>query len=476
MNVELNGKKSKKQGRDLTVGSIPIHLLHFTWSILLGNFLQTAYSIVNAMWVGKGFGVDAMAAITVSMPIFFTLTAVAAGLTMASGILAAQSYGKKDWKQLEYVVDNSTFLTIIIGIICIIAGHCFANKLLLSIHTEGNILPIATDYLRIFLWTIPFSFGMFLVSSLLRGIGDSTTPLIFQGVSLVLTGILDPILMFGLLGCPRLGLNGTAYATIISQALALISLLIYMKRHDFIILPKIRNMKLNVPISILTLKIGVPSMVQQALVSFGMMIIMGIVNKFGSDCAAAYGVVMRIDQLAFMPSMAAGIAASTLSGQNIGAQLFSRVKDIFKWSLMLGCSITGIASITALLFPHWLMHWFIDDPKVVSLGVEYLRIVGAGYMLFAVMFVSNGVINGAGHTLITTTFTLIGTWLARLPAAEYLSTKLNDPIGIWYGVIIGFVVGTSLSLLYYRSGRWKRPIKRNYNSDNKADIIPSTSD
>lgn len=459
MNTESCDRDQKgMRGRDLTIGSIPRHLIAFAWPMLGGNLLQTAYSIINAMWVGKGFGVNAMAAVTVSMPVFFILMAVALGLTMASGILVSHACGAKDWKQLTLVVHNSLLLTIVISILCVVIGHYAAGPMLSSIHTDRDVLPMAISYLRIFLWTIPFMFGMFLISSLLRGTGDSTTPLIFQGVSLLMTGILDPALMFGWIGFPRMGLNGTAVATIVSQAAALLALIIYIRHKKHIVSPEFRHMRIDIPTTMLTMKIGIPSMAQQALISMGMLVITGIVNKFGKDGTAAYGVAMRIDQLAFMPSMAIGMAASTIAAQNIGAGLYPRVNEVFRWAMIIGCGITAVASAAALIFPHWLLHWFIDDAVVVDLGMQYLRIVAAGYILFAIMFVTNGVINGAGHTFITTVISLIGIWLVRFPLAEYLSIRMNSLQGIWYAVVIGFLVGTILSLAYYISGRWKKPV------------------
>ncbi|MHB1459341.1 MAG: MATE family efflux transporter, partial [Armatimonadota bacterium] len=457
-NDECEIKPDEMHGRDLTTGSIPRHLIIFAWPMLMGNLLQTAYSIINAIWVGKGLGVDAMAAITVSMPVFFILMAMALGLTMASGILVSHACGAKDTPQLKLIVHNSIILTLVISVVCVIIGHYSASLMLTSIHTDPDVLPMAISYLQLMVWTIPFMFGMFLMSSLLRGTGDSTTPLIFQGISLLLTGILDPILIFGWLGFPKMGLNGTAVATIIAQVTALIALMIYIKRKNHIIAPELKGFRIDLQTIILTMRIGIPSMIQQALISLGMFVITGIVNKFGKDGAAAYGVAMRIDQLAFMPSMAIGMAASTLTGQNIGAKLYSRVSEVFKWAMILGCGITAIASASALLFPQWLLHLFINDENVINIGVHYLRIVGAGYVLFAVMFVANGVINGAGHTFITTLISLIGIWIIRFPLAVYLSNKMNRIEGIWYAVIIGFLVGTILSIIYYISGRWKKPV------------------
>lgn len=469
----IDGKRNnatrRMHGRDLTTGSIPQHLLAFSWPILIGNFLQTSYGIINAMWVGNGLGVNAMAAVTVSMPIFSILIAIAMGFSTAVGILAAQSYGAKDYIRLRVVVHNSIILTAIISTICMLVGYFGASPIAISVRTDPRVLPMTASYLKVLIWSIPFMFGMFLTASLLRGTGDSTTPLIFQGISLVINAVLDPIFMFGWLGFPKCGLNGTAYASIVSQVFALVALIIYIVKNDYIISPKLRFLKFDVHISAATLKLGVPTMIQQALISLGALIIVGIVNDFGKTAAAAYGVAARIDQLAFMPSIAIGIASTTLTGQNIGARLFDRVRETFKWSMIIGCGITALISATAFLFPNWIMHWFIKDSAVVEIGAGYLRIVGTAYVLFAVMIISNGIINGSGHTLIPTICTLINVWLVRVPAAEFMSSKIGTVNGVWYGFVFGFSAGAIISLSYYISGRWKKPAVTSSKTATKPD-------
>jgi len=271
-------------------------------------------------------------------------------------------------------------------------------------------------------------------------------------------------LIFGWLGFPRLGLNGTVVANLISQLGTFVALAWHMRRKRHVAAPDWVRVHLDWPNTSLTLKIGVPSMAQQALVSLGMIFILGLVNRFGAHSAAAFGIAGRLDQLAFMPAMAIGMAVSTLAGQNIGAQRFDRVHQVFFWGLVVGCGITFLATLLALAIPEHLIQLFArnEDNDVVVIGAQYLRIIGLGYLLFAVMFVSNGVINGAGHTLATTLFTLMAFWAVRIPLATYLSVRLNDVRGVWYASLIGFVVGTIMSLTYYFSGRWRKSVRKTF--------------
>lgn len=471
------------RGRDLTTGSIPRHLVAFSTPMLLGSMIQVLYSLVNAIWVGKGLGTNSMAAITESMPLFFLIVAVAMGLTMAANILVAQSYGAKNWDHLKQIIQNAAVLTIGTSLVCVVIGVAFAKPLLQIMGTPTAVLPGAVSYMQIFMLGTPFVFGTFLTASLLRGVGDSKTPVVFQAIFLALTAILDPLLMFGWLGFPKLGLIGTAVAGIITQAGACASICWYLHRNNHIISMDVRHMKLDLGTIRLLYRIGFPSMIQQSLISIGMVVITSLVNSFGDRATAAFGVAMRIDQLAFMPSMTLSIAASTLAGQNMGAQLPHRVNQVFRWGIIIACGITAFASILAISGPVLLLRCFTSDPAVIAIGINYLRIVGIGYLFMAVMFVSNGVINGSGHTFFTMLCTVVSLLAIRLPLAFYLSKAMGRPEGIWYAILIGLAVGMLMSLSYYFSGKWKTPVVRKFGTQQSNEdtepgegVLPNTID
>jgi putative MATE family efflux protein len=450
-------------GRDLTVGSIPRHLLTFSAPMLLGALLQNAYAVINGMWVGKGLSEADLAAVTATFPIFWMFVSAAIGLTMASNILVSQAYGAKDWGQLRRVVGNSV---VFVGAACValfLAGQVFAGALLRLLNTPPDIYAHAASYFHIYLWTLPTSFGIFLLAAFLRGSGDSVTPLWFQGGAVILACILDPVLMFGWLGAPRLGLNGTAYASIFAQLLPVIALWAHLRRKRHIVLPRIADLRFDTQTTLLTLRIGIPSMIQQSLLAIGSMVLTGLVNRFGVDTTAAYGAASRIEMVAIMPAMTVGLAASSLSGQNIGARQFARVREVFGWSLLTGAGVTLGVSLAAVCIPRVLLSAFLDKPEALDIGVGYLRIVGSGYLFMAVLFACNGVINGAGHTLATTLATLISLWICRVPLALYLSRRMDSVEGVWWAIVISFVVGMVVSLTYFLSGRWKHPLTLHLN-------------
>ncbi len=454
------GRAGRRHGRDLTTGSIPRHMVAFSLPILIGSALHTAYSFVDAIWVGHYLGRSALAAVTVSFPVVFVLVAVGGGLTMATGILVGQHYGARDAQQMRRVVDSSVVLMGGLSVALTLGGSVLAPHILRAMDTPAAVLPLATGYMRIFLLGIPFGFGLFLTRSMLQGIGDSATPLYFQGGAVMLNIILDPLLMLGWLGFPRLGLDGAAWATVVSQGLALAALLVHLKRRHSPVAPSFHRLRVHWPTAWVTVRIGTPAALQQSLVSISMVFVIGIVNRFGESATAAYGAASRVDQLAFMPALTLSLAVSTFTAQNIGAHKFDRVRATFWWGLALAGSVTLLASILALTIPATLLRIFTSDPAVIRIGIGYLRVVGACYICFAALFVSNGVINGAGHTFVTALISLVSLWVVRVPFALYLSNRLGDVRGIWYAIAASFAVTMCASLGYFSSGRWRRPVGR----------------
>jgi putative MATE family efflux protein len=233
--------------------------------------------------------------------------------------------------------------------------------------------------------------------------------------------------------------------------------MIYLNRKGHLIAINLKKLYFEKHITWLIFKIGFPSMIQQSLVSIGSVFVTSYVNYFGASAIAAFGAASRIDMVATMPAIAIGMATTALTGQNLGAKKPERVREIFKWALLIGTIISGVVSIVAVSLPGLILSMFIHHKPVLEIGIQYLRIVAPCYFLFALMFVSNGVVNGAGQTMVTMVFSLLSLWAVRVPMAAYLSrhTRLGMT-GIWLAMAAGFVVTAGVGYLYYLSGRWKK--------------------
>ncbi len=451
----------EKQAVDMTVGNIPRHLLAFSVPMLIGNLVEFMHNIINAVWIGRGLGKDELAAMTVSFAPIFVLVAVSIGLSLGASILMSQFFGAKDYDRVRKTVGTTTLFMLILGTIITIVGEIWAPTMTRLMNTPPEIFRDAVIYTRVFLTSLPFGFVLVHLSSLLRGIGDSKTPLYFQVVALVINTVLDPFLIFGWLGFPRWGLHGAAAATVIAQIAATIGLIVYLHKRDSIAaLRKANLIHFDWHIAWLNIKIGFPSVIQYSIISLAMFAVTGIINRFGAAAAAAFGACGRLDTIAFLPALTFGASVATMTGQNIGAQKYRRVKKVFAVGVGMSAVISAFGTLVAVLFPHFLLKIFTTDPQVIDIGTVYLRTVGPAYILFSLMFAANGVLNGAGYTFIVTCISLFSICGARVPLCIYFANKLNSVNGVWYGMLCSFVVGTVLSLIMYASGLWKKPIIR----------------
>lgn len=445
--------------RDFTQGSIPRHLVTFAWPMLLGNLLQATYNTVDSIWVGRYIGSDALGAVSVSFPIIFALVALIMGITMATTTLVAQYRGAGDEASVRRTIANSLKLLFVLGLGVSVLGFCFRVRLLRLINTPEDIIAHASSYLGIFLAGLV---GMFLYNTggaILRGLGDSRTPLKFLAIATGINIVLDPLLIFGIGPLPRMGVAGAALATILAQGFSSVLVLRHLRQVTGLLRFEGPLLRIDPLITRLTFRIGLPAGVQQFLASLGMLTLTSIINRFGTSVVAAFGAAARLDQFATMPSMSVGMATSALCGQNLGAGKEERVREVVRSSVLLAAAVTGTAALAALAFPGVLFGIFTTDAAVLAEGARYLRIVAWSYIPFALLFVFSGVLRGAGDTVPAMLITVASLWGVRIPLAQYLSSlPALGTTGIWLANAVTPVTGLAASYLYYRTGRWKAKV------------------
>ncbi|NLG87182.1 MAG: MATE family efflux transporter, partial [Firmicutes bacterium] len=410
-----------------------------------------------SFWVGQFLGPQALAAVSVGFPIIFALIAMVTGITMATTTLVSQYFGAQQIDKVHRTINNSLVLLVGMGIVLSIVGIGYRDLLLRLIQTPDDIFPLASMYMGIFLTGLVPTFLYNAAGAILRGLGDSRNPLKFLAYATVMNIVLDPLLSFGFGPVPPMGVAGVALATVIAQAFSAVMAMGYLVRHSGLVRFSADWWRLDGEIMALTFKIGVPAGLQQMLVSFSHLFIGSLVNRFGSTVVAAFGVASRWDQFAFMPSMSVGMAVSALVGQNLGAGKDERVREIVKWSILLGGGITLLVTAIVLSIPGTLVRFFTDDAAVIAAGITYLRIVAFNYVPFAAMFVMGGVMRGAGDTIATFFASLLNLWGVRVPLAAYLSSRPELGIkGVWIAMMVSPYVGTTIQALYYKSGLWRK--------------------
>jgi putative MATE family efflux protein len=443
--------------RDLTTGNVGRQILKFTTPMLLGNLFQQTYSIVDCIIVGRLIGKEALAAVGASFPIIFALISFAIGIASGGTILISQYFGAKDYVRVRKAIDTMYIFAFFASIVIMTVGLFFGADIFRMIKLPVQIIPQATAYLNIFLAGTIVIFGFNGTCAILRGIGDSVTPLLF----LVISSNINVFLVILFVKYFHMGISGAAWATVLSQALAFLASIIYLNKTHKLIRLRLNNLVFDREIFWKSLKIGLPSGFQQTFVSLGMIAIFRIINGFGANIIAAYTVVGRIDNFAMMPAMNFGQAISAFTGQNIGANKKKRVRSGLISTITMSSFISFIITIVVIVFRTPIMSMFTTDKAVISIGAEYLIIVSSCYIIFSIMFSLNGVLRGTGDTLIPMLITLLSLWIIRIPFAYFLSYRMGEQ-GIWWAIPIAWLAGALFSFSYYLTGKWENKGVINY--------------
>jgi putative MATE family efflux protein len=443
-------------GTDLTSGSVPKNLFRFALPVFLANILSSGYAIINTIWVGHLLGGVAVAAVAVTFPVFLFMVAIANGATTATSVMISHNFGAKNNDAIQKIVDTSWGVGIIVIIVTCVSGYLGAETILRLMNTSSEVLAIATGFLRLTIIQFVFMYLGFMFSSTLRAVGNSKIPLMFTALGTVLNTILDPLLIIGVGPFPKLGLNGAAYASLFSGAITSLIGLIYFwnnYKHSPLV-PK--SLALTPAYVKQTIGIGFPTFIQQTLISLSVAFVTVFVNRFGPDATAAFGIIGRLESLIIMPAIAMLVAVSTLTAQSIGAKKIDAVPVIYRWGLFINTPVIALICCISILFPATVMHLFVNDPKVIFIGVEYLHIAGWAYLLLIFTFVTNGLLIGAKQAMVTMVLSLISLGIFRIPLAAFLSKTSLGLKGIWIAIAVSFFVNALLGFLFYISGRWKK--------------------
>lgn len=437
--------------KDFTKGNEAKLIFNFTLPMLLGNVFQQLYNIVDSIIVGNYLGKEALAAVGASFPIIFGLIAMIIGVGSGFSIIISQFYGAKKMSKVKLSIETMCIFIFFASIIISFIGRYFSEDFFVLLKLPPELLDQAMAYLDTYMYGMLFFFGFSGISSVLRGLGDSKTPLYFLIAASVLNVVLD--LLFVIVF--DYGIAGAAWASILAQGIVFVVSIVYLNKTHEVLRFSDMKLRFNKDIFIRSLKIGLPSGMQNSFVAFGMMALLSVVNTFGTNVIAAYAVATRIESLAVMPSMNFSQAIAAFVGQNLGAGKIERIYKGYKATLILSNALCLIISLVIVFSGTFLMGLFINDQEIIALGHRYLIIVGSFYLLFSTMFVSNGVLRGAGDTLIPMFITLFALWGVRIPLAYLFSGMIGEE-GIWWSVPCGWMVGMVFSFLYFRLGRWKK--------------------
>ncbi|EKD31847.1 MAG: hypothetical protein ACD_77C00235G0015 [uncultured bacterium] len=446
--------------KDLTTGAEGKQILLFAFPMLIGNIFQQLYNIVDSIVVGKYVGSAALAAVGASFPILFTISSLVGGVTIGGSVLVSQYFGAKNYKKVKITSDTLQIFLLISSAVMSVVFFLLSRPIFTMLSIPEEVMPEAVRYFDIVILTttIP-TFSLFGISSIMRGVGNSKTPIYFAVGSILLNTVLDLVfvLVFGW------GIDGVAWATGIATLTGWGALWYYLnKKEDSMIRFNLNYKKWefdwdNFRIS---LKIGLPSGIQQVLVGVGSMALLSIVSPYGVSVLAAYTAAGRVDMFVSMPAMNLAAALSSFVGQNLGANRFDRIKKGLWETLKYSTAICIFLTLVVVFFGENIMGLFVQQnsihhEEIIRIGKEYLLIVTSFYIVFSTMFVVNGVTRGAGATLVPMLITTLSLWIIRIPLAYLLSAKFGVS-GVWWSIPIGWTFGCLGAIIYYNSGLWKK--------------------
>ena len=445
--------------QDLTQGPIARTLLVFSLPILAGNVLQSLNGSVNAVWVGRYLGEQALTATANANNSVFFLIGAVFGVGMAATILVAQATGAKDNQQAKRVIGTSATFFVGVSLVIALAGLPLSRHILVWMDTPKEALPLAEAYLRIIFMAVPFLYLFSFLSAILRGAGDTRTPFVFLMLSVVLDIVLNPLLIFGIGPLPKMGIAGSAMATLVANAISLLAMILWLRHRRHPLWISREDRAVYVPdLSILRALIvkGVPMGLQMIVISLSMIMMISMVNGYGVDMTSAYGAALQLWTYVQMPAMAIGAACSSMAAQNVGAGRWDRVDATARTGVMFNFLMTGALIVPIVVFDHALLSLFLPDGSAaLGLAGHLNRIAIWSFLFFGVTFVVSGVVRSTGAVIPPLLILGFSLWGVRIPFANLLQPHMGAD-AIWWSFPVSAVVAMVISLAYYRWGHWRQ--------------------
>ena len=444
---------------DLTQGSIGSTLLRFALPTLASSILQSLNGTINAIWVGRFIGEDALAATSNANMVMFLLTAFVFGFGMASTILVGQAWGRRDIDEARRVFGTAAGSFLLITILIAVAGYYLSGTILGILGTPAEATPLALDYLQVIFLAMPALLLLTLLMMALRGSGDSMTPLWFMIVAVVLDSALNPVFILGLGPAPRMGIAGSATATLIANYAALIGLVGFMYLRDLPLRLRGRELRyLWCATSILKTIVvkGLPMGIQMIVISLSALALVGLVNREGVHTAAAFGVAMQLWTYVQMPAMALGAAVSAMAAQNIGAGLWDRVGQITRVGIIQALAITGALIVLMTLADRTVLALFMGEDSAALPIAEHIHLLATwNFLLFGVMMVLIATVRANGSVWGPLVILAIGLVPVRF-GWIYATYGWLGADAIWTSFPVSSAVNLVMAIAFYLHGGWRK--------------------
>ena len=456
---------------DLTSGGIGKPLFLLSLPIIVTNLLQVAYNLADTFWLGH-YSKNALAAITFAFPMVFLLISLGMGISVAGSVLVAQYTGANQKRQATYAASQTVTFAFIVSAILGVTGYFFVEPFIAFLGASPAVLPGATAYMQIVAVGLSAMFGFFVFIALMRGSGDTVTPMLVMLGTVILNIVIDPFLIFGIGPIPELGVAGAAVATVFSRGLAMVVGLWIMLsgRRGVRILPG--DMVPDRAYLRRLLRLGVPASIEGTGRAISVNLLLIVVGTFSTTIVAAFGVGVRIFSLVFMPAIAVDRGVETMTGQNLGAKKPERAERANHIAAAASFTVLSALGVVTWFTAPTVVSVFSPDQEVVRVGAEFLRWVAPTFGLIGVVRAYSGGFRGAGRTLTAAVISIVMLGVVRLPFAWVASRPVSIPFfdgtivadilayslaenGIWLAFSVSNVVAGVLAYAWFTRGTWK---------------------
>ncbi|MDO4323769.1 MAG: MATE family efflux transporter [Lachnospiraceae bacterium] len=428
-------------------------LFFFALPMIIGNLFQQFYNMADSIIVGKFVGEDALAAVGASYSFTTIFIMVAIGGGIGASVLTSQYFGAKRYRQMKTSIYTFLISFAVLSVLLSLFGFWFNPAILRALKTPENIFSDAVLYLQIYFFGLIFMFMYNVLSANFNALGKSNIPLVLLIFSSLLNIVLDLWMVIGL----HLGVAGVAIATVIAQgisaAISLFILLRLLRQYETEEKPKLFDFEMLKAGT----KIAVPSVIQQSIVSIGMLLTQSTVNSFGSSALAGYSAGMRLESLCIVPMIATGNAMSTFTAQNLGAKKDERIKEGYRAAYVIVICFGVVLIAVSQLFHDPILSFFVEadsSPVAFEVGNAYFRFVGMFFYFLGFKAITDGILRGSGDVNVYMLANLVNLAI-RVSSAWFLSPVFGMEF-IWYSVPVGWAANYLISYAWYRTGKWKK--------------------
>lgn len=436
--------QSKGNKNLMTEGSILKTILVFSIPLILGNLLQQMYNTVDSIIVGNYVGKNALAAVGSSSPLIFLLIAFGQGISVGSGVIVSQAIGANNKKDIQLSVHTSLAISVILGVILSVLGFIFTPQLLKMMNTPAEVMVESVKYLRLYSIGLVFNIIYNMEAGILNSVGNSKRSLLYLGIASSINIVLDLIFIRGL----GWGVEGAAIATNISQAIAFIVTLIYLMRVNANYKVTLSKIKMHKSVAKRLIKVGLPTGIQNMMISLSNVLIQSSINVFGPIAMAGFSAYLKIDGFNILPVLSFSMASTTFTGQNYGAGKMDRVKKGMWLTLVMSIIYTILTGVLLLEFDNQVIRLFSQEKDVIEAGVRAMKYFCPFYMLLGILHSLAGTVRGLGKTVPPMIIIFISLCLFRVICILYVIPMTSiDYVYVLYP--ISWLIGAILMVAYF---------------------------